>query len=446
MWTAVACGGLAGPLLIVHAAWPALLAPGQMGQLAVLLAIGPASLVQRHRARASAEAPADLALLTAEGTAALLAAAAIWDLAPADLVAAGWIAIGLALALAARRLGDLALGTAAAAMAALGVLRALAMAPELSIAALAALVGAPILAADLPNAATAFYALALPATLLAATRLALPALPLGALRAFVPVVALLAGAAAYVWFKQAFGLAGRDDFAARGLIERTILTQALFALGWLLASGRATIPRVAPDTLRALGGALTAFAALRLVWFDILLHNPAGTAQWVGPLPVLNLILPAFLASACWLYAARRRATSPARSGLWLAAFLAALIVGTALLVRQIFQGAWLDGPELPLAEFYGYSLAGLVLSIALLLAGIRLPDKALRLAGLALLTATMLKVFLVDAAALEGALRILSFLGLGVALIGIGRLYGPILRAEQGARAAPLAGKPGSG
>ncbi len=75
--------------------------------------------------------------------------------------------------------------------------------------------------------------------------------------------------------------------------------------------------------------------------------------------------------------------------------------------------------------------------AIGLLLAGIRLPDKALRLAGLILLTGTILKVFLIDAGELEGIWRILSFLGLGVALIGIGRLYGPVLRAEAGARAA---------
>jgi uncharacterized membrane protein len=62
----------------------------------------------------------------------------------------------------------------------------------------------------------------------------------------------------------------------------------------------------------------------------------------------------------------------------------------------------------------------------------VRIGDKALRLAGLALLTATALKVFLVDADALEGVLRILSFLGLGVALIGIGKLYGTVLRAER--------------
>jgi uncharacterized membrane protein len=108
------------------------------------------------------------------------------------------------------------------------------------------------------------------------------------------------------------------------------------------------------------------------------------------------------------------------------------LIVGVALMVRQAFQGAILSGPERPISEFYAYSLAGLVVAIGLILAGMRLPDKALRLAGLALLTATLLKVFLIDASELEGLYRILSFLGLGIALIGIGRLYGPVLRAES--------------
>ena len=101
-------------------------------------------------------------------------------------------------------------------------------------------------------------------------------------------------------------------------------------------------------------------------------------------------------------------------------------------MVRQDFHGAILTGPDTPTSEFYGYSLAGLVVAIGLIVAGMRLPDKALRLAGLLLLTATLLKVFLIDASELDGMLRILSFLGLGIALIGIGRLYGPVLRAES--------------
>lgn len=76
-------------------------------------------------------------------------------------------------------------------------------------------------------------------------------------------------------------------------------------------------------------------------------------------------------------------------------------------------------------------SAAWLLLAIGLLLAGIRLGEKALRVAGLALLTVTVLKVFLIDAAALQGVLRILSFLGLGIALIGIGLLYGKVLGRE---------------
>jgi uncharacterized protein YjeT (DUF2065 family) len=48
-------------------------------------------------------------------------------------------------------------------------------------------------------------------------------------------------------------------------------------------------------------------------------------------------------------------------------------------------------------------SATWLALALALVAAGIRLPDKALRLAGLILLTATILKVFLLDAAELRG-------------------------------------------
>ena len=44
--------------------------------------------------------------------------------------------------------------------------------------------------------------------------------------------------------------------------------------------------------------------------------------------------------------------------------------------------------------------------------------------------------MFLIDAAALEGVLRILSFLGLGIALIGIGKLYTRVLSGESKAKA----------
>jgi len=77
-------------------------------------------------------------------------------------------------------------------------------------------------------------------------------------------------------------------------------------------------------------------------------------------------------------------------------------------------------------------SIAWLVLSILVIAAGMGLKDLAFRVAGLVLLTVTVLKLFLIDAAALEGILRILSFFGLGAALIVLGRFYGTLLRTER--------------
>ena len=436
MWTAIACAALAGPALIVRAAQPELLERPAWGGLMLALAAGPAALLWLNRGQASREAPKALGLFLSGTTAALLAGTAAWDLLPGDLIAAGWLVIAIAVAVAARRLGDFTLGIVATAAATIAVGRAVAIVPELIQTGLLSLVGEPALASRLPTALDAVYSLALPALLLVGLRFVLPPLRIGIRYALPAVAGLLAVAALYVWFKQAFGLASPEDFVARGLIERTIFTQTLFALGWLLASGTVRTRLVDSDVAKTAGTVLTAIATMRLVWFDMVIHNPAWVDQWVGTMPVINLILPEYLFSAVWLYLARRRADQATRSGFWLAAFFAALVGGAMLLVRQGFHGAILTGPEMPIAESYGYSLAGLVVAIGLLVAGIRLADKALRLAGLILLTATIAKVFLVDASELEGIWRVLSFLGLGIALIGIGRLYGPVLRAEATARA----------
>lgn len=436
LWTAIAAAGLAGPALILRAMRPEWLERPAWGALMLGLAAAAAALVWLNRGRAAKEAPGELALLLAGAATAVLAGAAVWDLLADEWIAGGWLVVAILVALAARRLDDFALATVSVVAAAIAVARAVWMVPELSAAAITALIGDPVLAPDLPSAREAATALALPALLLVGLRLALPPLPLGARKVLPAVAGLFAVLAVYVLFKQAFGLASEEDFVARGLLERTIITQALFVGGWLLGAGIVRPPRVERDLLRIGGTMLTALAAGRLIWFDMVVHNPAWDAQWVGTMPVLNLISAEYLLGAFWLYLARRRADQATRSGFWLAAFFAALVAGAMLLVRQGFQGPILNGSDMPIAEYYVYSLAGLIVSIGLLVAGIRLPDKALRLAGLALLAATIVKVFLFDAGELEGIWRILSFLGLGVSLIGVGRLYGPVLRAEAGARA----------
>jgi uncharacterized membrane protein len=432
-WVPVAAAALALPALIVRTIEPGLLLPPGWGALLAGLALAGSLLAWSQRAYAKAEGPGDLGLLAAAGSATLLAVAAAWDLVSRDLAAAAWLVVAIALGLAARKARDIGLVGLATAVVVLAGLRALYKVPELSEAAVSALIGFPVLTETLPPPAAAANALLIPAVLLILLWRALPEIDVGLRRALPMLAGAFAVAALYVLFKQLFGLENRADFVTRGFAERTLITQALFAAGWLVGSVGIGGRWLDEAQRRLAAVALTALAAARLLWFDMLMHNPLWEEQYVGALPVLNLLLPAFLLSALWLYAARRRAAPrTGADGIWLALFLASLGLGVMLMARQIFQGPVLSGPALPLAEFYVYSLAGLLLSIALLGAGIRIPDKALRVAGLAALTLTMLKVFLVDASELEGVLRILSFLGLGVALIGIGKLYGTVLKAES--------------
>jgi len=429
------CLAFLAPASILRVERAALLDRPAWGLLFLLLAAGPAWLAWRRRGDASEDAPRG-PLALASGAAALLAAIGLRDLVPPTLLGAAWLAIALALALAARRLGDRVVAILALAGLAVAALVAAAAVPALWETLLGSVAGTPALARTLPGIGLALEALLLPAALLAMAWRLLPE-PLPRARALpLALAGLFAVAAAYVVFKHGFGLSSREDFVARGLAERTILNQALFLLGWLVCRGRLPVPGLDREGRWRAGMVLTALAAARLVWFDMLLHNPVATAQNVGALPLLNLIAPAYLMSALWLYAARRGAGHELRSGLWLVLSLASLIQGVMLMVRQGFQGPLLDRSAMSSTESYGYSLAGLLLSIALLLGGIRGRDKAIRVAGLALLTATTVKVFWVDAGALEGVLRILSFLVLGLALIGIGKLYTKVLDAEAGGTA----------
>jgi uncharacterized membrane protein len=50
--------------------------------------------------------------------------------------------------------------------------------------------------------------------------------------------------------------------------------------------------------------------------------------------------------------------------------------------------------------------------------------DHAIRIASLAIMILTAAKVFLYDASQLEGLMRVLSFLGLGLSLLGISWFY----------------------
>lgn len=403
-WALLGVVGTAGPGLVAQLAATRLLDPGFWCLLDLLLAGACAWLSWRHRDRANAQ---DTGLVGGGLAAAALLSAGLQQIVPGALVALPLAAAMAALAGWGRVTGDASV-------------RRLTLLPLLGLLVLALI--------PLAQVAEAFgrslFGEMLPYRLLPPLRdilrfLGLPTAVLVAIlfadrqsfgRARRIALAIAGGAVpllAYLLLKQPFAIAEPPAFAAIGFVERAVITQALLLGGWALVRTH-RFPQAA--------GLLLALGVARIVWFDLMVFNPAGVVQAVGAIPLLNAATLHFALAAAFFW------TLPSRRGIRpLAAALTLLaLVAT---VRQATHGSILTGP-LGTGENWGYSAAMLGLSLFWLWRGITAKASDLRLLGLLLLTATTFKVFLVDAAALEGVLRILSFLGLGFALIGIGWAY----------------------
>jgi uncharacterized membrane protein len=96
--------------------------------------------------------------------------------------------------------------------------------------------------------------------------------------------------------------------------------------------------------------------------------------------------------------------------------------------VVRFYHGPVLTAGSMTDPEQYTFSAVWLGFGVLLLLIGLLLDSKPARLASGAVVTLTIAKVFLVDMAGLAGIWRALSFIGLGLVLVGIGYLYQRLL------------------
>lgn len=246
---------------------------------------------------------------------------------------------------------------------------------------------------------------------------------------------LLGIAGLFILYKQAFAIDGDAAFKDHGMLERVLLDQALFALGWVALNWR---HRAAG--LRELGLAVTGIALARVLIYNALLFNPLWRLQLVGAVPLANLLAPAFLLPLFWLWLAAKAEPDlaaklkPIITGIQMA--LIGLFVAAAL--RQIFHGSLLAVGGVSQAEDVGRSLAAIALAIGFLRWGIWKRERPWRIASLVLMLLAVAKVFVVDTSGLEGLVRIASFVALGFSLIGIGWLYSRHLRSD-----APLEQSP---
>ncbi len=216
---------------------------------------------------------------------------------------------------------------------------------------------------------------------------------------------------------------------APGLLE--MATQAIAALGFSMGLQRIATMTRAPVYHRLTtlaGGISAAVIALGLIVFN----NPLFDAPQMGENPVFNVLLPGYLLPALMAAAVaiQARPVRPRWYTLGFAALSGLLFFfWITLTIRHAWKGEqmeiWHSASE---SEVWSYSVAWLLLGIALLVAGHFLKSQPIRFASAALIMLTVTKVFLVDMSALTGAMRAFSFIGLGLSLLAIGRFYQRIL------------------
>ncbi|MEX0341723.1 MAG: DUF2339 domain-containing protein [Erythrobacter sp.] len=234
-------------------------------------------------------------------------------------------------------------------------------------------------------------------------------------------------------YKQAFGINSMLAFAHSGMAERTIWQAALV----LAAYAGAQFWRGSQRPWIVLG--LIAAGVAHFVWFTLLIHNPLWAEQHVGPTPIANWLTVSFGAAVAGLWLALMQwqaalGETPPRSAL-LGCNVATMTLITLLafsLLRQVFAGSVLIATEIGETESLLMSLLGIVLALGFLAWGSWKTARSWRIGSLVLMLAAVVKVFLIDAAGLDGLLRIASFMALGFSLIGIGWFYSRQLSRER--------------
>jgi uncharacterized membrane protein len=190
-----------------------------------------------------------------------------------------------------------------------------------------------------------------------------------------------------------------------------------------------------------LGAMATAALALTVGLIGLgFLANPLRTGDAVAGSMVLNTLLVGYGLPAALAFVLARQANRgegmPVPPAFRLATSIAAIAWLFALVTletRRVFQGADLSYLR-PTSEgeWYAYSAVWLVLGVALLAYGLWRRSTTIRLVSAVFVFASVAKVFLFDLAGLEGILRAASFIGLGLALIGIGLAYQKLVFAER--------------
>ncbi|MBH0003930.1 DUF2339 domain-containing protein [Pseudoalteromonas sp. SWYJZ12] len=232
--------------------------------------------------------------------------------------------------------------------------------------------------------------------------------------------------ALFITTETSYQLVGHyPQFDSLNFYEQILLTCNWLALGCVYLH-RAKLAGTLAKLYQVAGFALVGLAGLFAIK-TLLDDNPLFESLYIGELPIFNWLL------LLWLV--------PAGLTLWLAKlvkpinakatpFILAVAGGFILLAINSFIRQYWQGPYIYLskgasnAELYSYSVIWLVMGAGTVIFGHLKNQLLIQKVGLGILAAVIVKVFLIDMANLEGLLKALSFIGLGLSLVGLSWLF----------------------
>ncbi|GEB71334.1 hypothetical protein PC2016_0704 [Pseudoalteromonas carrageenovora] len=232
--------------------------------------------------------------------------------------------------------------------------------------------------------------------------------------------------ALFITTETSYQLVGHyPQFDSLSFYEQILLTCNWLALGCVYLH-RARIAGSLTKLYQIAGGVLAGGAGFISVK-TLLDDNPLLSSIYIGELPVFNWLFLLWLVPAgltIWLYSLIKPINAKVAPFVLGVAGLLGLIAINSF-IRQYWQGPYIYlSKGASNAELYSYSIIWLILGAGTVILGHLKNQLLIQKIGLGLLAAVIVKVFLIDMANLTGLLKALSFIGLGLSLVGLSWLF----------------------
>jgi len=229
----------------------------------------------------------------------------------------------------------------------------------------------------------------------------------------------------FLFIQTRYWLYDGDLFTARyDFLEAAINTNLWAALA-LVYYWRRRFAAMLAGFYRTAAGILMGLALFSYLYL-LTTANPlfgGVPADSIAATPIANALLIAYglpvllwaLASRLYEPGMRPFMTVLSGFGLWLF---------VSFQIRHLWQGELHWAASASDGELYSYSIVWLLMAVTAMLTAHWKHKPGLYQAGLVLLVVVILKVFMIDMAGLTGLLRALSFLGLGLSLLGLAHMH----------------------